>query len=73
MKLIKGKIYRIKGIQGYIRGVYMGVMNGDMTICDVNVKGGRLHYITKEDIDNGDVIEELPIFEIKDKEDYHLK
>lgn len=28
---------------------------------------------TKEDIDNGDVIEELPIFEIKDKEDYHLK
>jgi hypothetical protein len=73
MKLIKGKIYKVKGIQGYIRAVYMGVMNGDMTICDVNVKGGRLHYITKEDIDNGDVEEEIRIFEIKDKEDYNLK
>jgi folate-dependent phosphoribosylglycinamide formyltransferase PurN len=48
-------------------------MNGEMTICDVNVKGGRLHYITKEDIDNGDVIEELPIFEIQNEEDYNLK
>ena len=73
MKLIKGKIYRIKGIQGYIRGVYMGVMNGEMTFCDISFKGGMLYYVTKEDIDNGDVIEELPIFEIKDKEDYHLK
>ena len=73
MKLIKGKIYRIKGIQGYIRGVYMGVMNGEMTFCDVSFKGGMLYYVTKEDIDNGDVIGELPIFEIKDKEDYHLK
>lgn len=73
MKLIKGKIYRIKGIQGYIRGVYMGVMNGEMTFCDISFKGGMLYYVTKEDIDNGDVIEELPIFEIKNKEDYNLK
>jgi hypothetical protein len=73
MKLIKGKIYRIKGIQGYIRAVYMGVMNGDMTFCDVSFKGGMLFYVTKEDIDNGDVEEEIRIFEIKDKEDYHLK
>ena len=73
MKLIKGKIYRIKGIQGYIRGVYMGVMNGEMTFCDISFKGGMLYYVTKEDIDNGDVEEELPIFEIKDKEYYHLK
>jgi hypothetical protein len=73
MKLIKGKIYRIKGIQGYIRGVYMGVMNGDMTFCDVSFKGGMLFYVTKEDIDNGDVIEELPIFEVENKEDYNLK
>jgi hypothetical protein len=43
----------------------MGVMKGEMTICDVNVKGGRLHYITKEDIDRGHVK--------KDNEDYHLK
>jgi len=73
MKLIKGKIYKVKGIQGYIRGVYMGVMNGDMTFCDVSFKGGMLYYVTKEDIDNGDVEEEIRIFEIKDKEDYHLK
>ena len=73
MKLIKGKIYRIKGIQGYIRGVYMGVMNGEMTFCDVSFKGGMLYYVTKEDIDNGDVIEELPIFEIQNEEDYNLK
>jgi hypothetical protein len=73
MKLIKGKIYKVKGIQGYIRAVYMGVMNGDMTICDVSFKGGTLFYITKEDIDNGDVEEEIRIFEIKDKEDYNLK
>lgn len=73
MKLVKGNIYKVKGIQGYIRAVYMGIMNGDMTICDVNVKGGRLHYITKEDIYNGDVIEEVPVFKIKDKEDYKLK
>lgn len=73
MKLIKGKVYKVKGIQGYIRAVYMGVMNGGMTICDVNVKGGRLHCITKEDIDNGDVIEEVPIFEVENKEDYNLR
>jgi hypothetical protein len=73
MKLIKGKIYKVKGIQGYIRAVYMGVMNGEMTFCDVSFKGGMLYYVTKEDIDNGDVEEEIRIFEIKDKEDYHLK
>ena len=73
MKLIKGKIYKVKGIQGYIRAVYMGVMNGDMTFCDVSFKGGMLFYVTKEDIDNGDVEEEIRIFEIKDKEDYNLK
>ena len=73
MKLIKGKIYRIKGIQGYIRGVYMGVMNGEMTFCDISLKGGMLYYVTKEDIDNGDVEEEIRIFKIKDKEDCHLK
>jgi hypothetical protein len=73
MKLKKGKIYKVECVRGYIRVVYMGVMKGEMTICDVNVKGGRLHYITKEDIDNGDVEEEIRIFEIKDKEDYHLK
>ena len=73
MKLIKGKIYRIKGIQGYIRGVYMGVMNGEMTFCDVSFKGGMLYYVTKEDIDNGDVEEEIRIFKIKNKEDCHLK
>ena len=73
MKLIKGKIYKVKGIQGYIRAVYMGVMNGDMTFCDVSFKGGMLYYVTKEDIDNGDVEEEIRIFEIKDKEDYNLK
>ena len=73
MKLIKGKIYRIKGIQGYIRGVYMGVMNGEMTFCDISFKGGMLYYVTKEDIDIGDVIEELPIFEIQNEEDYNLK
>ena len=73
MKLIKGKIYKVKVIQGYIRAVYMGVMNGEMTICDVNVKGGRLYCITKEDIDNGDLIEELTIFEVENKEDYNLK
>ena len=73
MKLIKGKIYRIKGIQGYIRGVYMGVMNGEMTFCDISFKGGMLYYVTKEDIDNGDVEEEIRIFKIKNKEDCHLK
>ena len=73
MKLIKGKIYRIKGIQGYIRGVYMGVMNVEMTFCDISFKGGMLYYVTKEDIDNGDVEEEIRIFKIKDKEDCHLK
>ena len=73
MKLIKGKIYRIKGVQGYIRGVYMGVMNGEMTFCDISFKGGMLYYVTKEDIDNGDVEEEIRIFKIKDKEDCHLK
>jgi len=51
MKLKKGKIYKVECVRGYIRVVYMGVMKGEMTICDVNVKGGRLHYITKEDID----------------------
>ena len=73
MKLIKGKIYKVKGIQGYIRAVYMGVMNGEMTFCDISFKGGMLYYVTKEDIDNGDVEEEIRIFEIKDKEDYNLK
>jgi hypothetical protein len=73
MKLIKGKIYKVKGIQGYIRAVYMGVMNGKMTICDVSFRGGMLHYITKEDIDNGDVMEDIPVFEITNKEDYNLK
>ena len=53
--------------------IYMGVMNGEMTFCDVSFKGGMLYYVTKEDIDNGDVEEEIRIFEIKDKEDYHLK
>jgi hypothetical protein len=65
MKLKKGKIYKVECVRGYIRAVYMGVMKGEMTICDVNVKGGRLHYITKEDIDRGHVK--------KDNEDYHLK
>jgi hypothetical protein len=55
MKLKKGKIYKVECVRGYIRAVYMGVMKGEMTICDVNVKGGRLHYITKEDIDRGHV------------------
>lgn len=73
MKLIKGKIYKVKGIQGYIRAVYMGVMNGEMTFCDISFKGGMLYYVTKEDIDNGDVEEEIRIFKIKDKEDYNLK
>ena len=56
-----------------IFGNYMGVMNGEMTFCDVSFKGGMLYYVTKEDIDNGDVEEEIRIFKIKDKEDYNLK
>lgn len=71
MELQKGKIYKIKMADQFIRGVYMGkwkldIYNegekgiaGSHTFCLVNQKGGSLISVSKKEIANGDVIEDL--------------
>lgn len=71
MELQKGKIYKIKMFDQFSRGVYMGKWKYDIynegekgttgshTFCLVHNLGGSLISVSKKEIANGDVIEEL--------------
>jgi hypothetical protein len=71
MELQKGKIYKIKIGQTFSRGVYMGKwkydiynegekgITGSHTFCLVDNLGGCLISVSKKEIANGDVIQEL--------------